>query len=216
MGGFLADHRVFWREFRQNFQTTGAIAPSGRTLAKALARFVDGDMARPQRILEVGPGTGAVTTSIVGRLGPEDRLDLVELNDRFVARLRERFEQEPRFQHASTRCRVLHQPVEQVSAAEPYDLLISGLPLNNFSVELVEKILAAFRRLVRPGGVISFFEYIAIRPARAVVSGRAERDRLRGIGRAMQQLLSEGEIRRDWILPNLPPAWVHHVRLPGN
>ena len=213
MSGFLADYRVFWREFRDNFHTTGAVLPSGRALARALTRFVADDGSPPKRILEVGPGTGAVTRVLVGRLGPQDRLDLVELNERFVGRLRERFDSEPRFRSVSPRCRVLHQPVEQVADGEPYDLLISGLPLNNFSVESVEQILATFRRLLRPGGVLSFFEYIAVRPARAVMSGQAERARLRGIGEALGRVLSAEEIRRDWIWPNIPPAWVHHVQI---
>ncbi len=135
------------------------------------------------------------------------------MNDRFVERLRERFQREPAFQAVGERCRVLHQPVEKVPADEPYDLLISGLPLNNFSVESVEQILDTFARLVRPGGTLSFFEYIAVRPARAMISGGAERTRLRGIGQALERLLAAGEIRRDWIWPNVPPAWVHHVAI---
>jgi hypothetical protein len=63
---------------------------------------------------------------------------------------------------------------------------------------------------------LSFFEYIAIRPARALVSGPADRARMRGIGQALDRLLIPHEIRRDWIWPNVPPAWVHHVRLPAN
>ncbi len=216
MGGFLTDQRVFWREFRQNFQTTGAVLPSGRALARALARFVAVPTAAPRRILEVGPGTGAVTRVLVERLGPQDRLDLVELNERFVERLGERFASEPAFAAVGERCRVLHQDVERLPADEPYDLVISGLPLNNFDVELVERLLATFGRLLKPGGTLSFFQYIAVRPARAVVSGPAERARLRGISQALARLLASGEIRRDWIWPNVPPAWVHHVRLPGH
>ncbi len=69
MSGFLTDHRVFWREFRRNFHTTGAVLPSGRALARALTRYVAAGAAGPRRILEVGPGTGAVTTVLVDRLG---------------------------------------------------------------------------------------------------------------------------------------------------
>ena len=87
----LSEYRLFFREFRTNYHTTGAILPSGRSLARALARFVAEQPAGPRRILEVGPGTGAVTSRIVAALGPEDQLDLVELNDRFVERLRDRF-----------------------------------------------------------------------------------------------------------------------------
>ncbi len=227
MAGSRSDYRVFWREFRQQYHTTGAIAPSGPALAAALTRFVTGNhhprhqgrpapsATTPRRILEVGPGTGAVTTALVRGLAPDDRFDLVELNDRFVAHLHERFDSEPAFQAVRSQSRVLHQPLETLPTDEPYDLIVSGLPLNNFSVEAVEEILTAYRRLLRPGGTLSFFEYIAIRRARAVISGPRERARLRGISHALENLFAEGRIARDWVWPNLPPAWVHHVRLPA-
>jgi phospholipid N-methyltransferase len=110
---------------------------------------------------------------------------------------------------------VLHQPVETLEDEAPYDVIVSGLPLNNFSAPAVENILQVFRRLLRAGGHLSFFEYIAIRSARATISRGAERERLRGIGQALDELLTPHEIRRDWVWPNVPPAWVHHVRLPA-
>jgi phosphatidylethanolamine/phosphatidyl-N-methylethanolamine N-methyltransferase len=210
----LKDYGVFWREFRSNFHSTGAVLPSGRLLARSLARFV-GQADCGQRILEVGPGTGAVTARIVRQLRSGDQFDLVELNDQFVANLRDRFTADPAFKAVSHQARVLHQPVEQLQSEQPYDLIVSGLPLNNFSVEQVESILAVLRRLLRAGGTLSFFEYIAIRPLRAMVSGPQERARLRGISRSLAALLEPHEIRRDWIWPNVPPAWVHHVRLPA-
>jgi len=215
MTRLLHDHRVFWREFRQQFHTTGAVMPSGRFLGRSLARYV-GQNPVGQRILEVGPGTGAVTTQIVRKLGPNDRLDLVELNQQFVDRLKERFASEDLFRAVAPQTRILHQSVESLSQDQPYDLIISGLPLNNFSVADVRSILAALVRLLAPGGMLSFFQYIAIRPARALVSGPAERARLRGISEALGELLGPNEIRRDWVWPNIPPAWVHHVRVAGD
>ena len=212
MSTWFHDHRVFWRQFREQFHTTGAVLPSGRFLGRALARYVGHGPGR-RRVLEVGPGTGAVTASIVKRLGPEDQLDLVELNDEFVRRLRERLASDGAFRRVAERTRVLHQKVEDLPPGEPYDLIISGLPLNNFTVSDVERILEVFAALLRPGGTLSFFEYIAIRPARALVSGPAERDRLRGIGEALAGILKPYEIQRDWIWPNFPPAWVHHCRI---
>ncbi len=108
----------------------------------------------------------------------------------------------------------MHQPVESLEEEAPYDVIVSGLPLNNFAAADVENILRIFRRLLRSGGTLSFFEYIAIRAARAVVSSGAERARLKGIGRALDGLLGPHDSRREWIWPNIPPAWVHHVRLP--
>ncbi|HVA51332.1 MAG TPA: methyltransferase domain-containing protein [Pirellulales bacterium] len=205
------DHRLFLREYLRHFHHTGAILPSSRSLGAALARHVsDGNGDR--RILEVGPGTGAVTRQIVSRLGHSDRLDLVELNSAFVERLKHRFEREPPFAAVAQRVQIIHCPVQELPREQPYDAIVSGLPLNNFSAGDVEHLLDTMMRLLAPGGTLSFFEYIGIRPARAIISGRAERARLRGVGSALRALLDGREFRRDWIWSNVPPAWVHHVR----
>lgn len=214
----LHDWRLFFQEYLRNFHHTGAVSPSSRYLASALARQIAGENGeglarRPRRVLEVGPGTGAVTGRIVANLGPEDRFDLVEWNARFVDCLRRRFETEPGWKAVADRVRVIHGPVQDLPREGAYQAIVSGLPLNNFAVADVEQILDAFRGLLAPGGTLSFFEYVAVRPARALVSGRIERQRLKGIGKALDAILSQHEFRRDCVWPNLPPAWVHHVRL---
>ena len=232
----LADYRVFWRQFRQAYHTTGAVLPSGRALAAALSRFVrDGEAATGEaasaagtngvtpphnapsarRILEVGPGTGAVTAQIVRDMRPRDRLVLVERNEQFVGHLREQLNSIAAFEQLRDRISLVHSSVEDLPENEPYDLIISGLPLNNFSVDLVERLLAKMRKLLAPGGTLSFFEYVAVRRAKSLVSSRADRERLRGIERTLGELLGKSEIRRDLVLANVPPAWVHHVRLRG-
>jgi phospholipid N-methyltransferase len=224
----LRDYRLFLGEFWRTYHTTGAVLPSSAGLARALTRYVGEpttfsaasngsaqELHPPRRILEVGPGTGSVTRFIIRELPPEDRLDLAELNDRFVARLRERFDKDEPFRQVATRAEILHQPVEEIADRGPYDLIISGLPLNNFSADSVERILGVLMELLKPGGTLSFFEYIAIRRFRAVVSGRDQRTRLRDIGCLMDDLLTRHEIRRDSVWLNVPPAWVHHVQRPA-
>jgi hypothetical protein len=44
------------------------------------------------------------------------------------------------------------------------------------------------------------------------VSGRVERERLTGISRLFRELLSTSEVRRDLVIANVTPAWVHHVQ----
>jgi phospholipid N-methyltransferase len=234
-----ADYRVFWRQFRDTYHSTGAVLPSGRALASALARFVreagemptgeaaaaDGALplnrssSVPQngrRILEVGPGTGAVTELIVRGMRPEDQLVLVERNKQFVDRLAQRIAESREFQYPPGRVTLLHVAVEEVTEDVPFDLIVSGLPFNNFSVDSVAQIFAKLRRLLAPGGTLSFFEYVAVRRAKSLVSRAADRARLRAITRIFRDQLSGNEIRRDLILANVPPAWVHHVRWPEN
>jgi phospholipid N-methyltransferase len=206
-----SDHCIFLSEFFKSFHTTGAVLPSGPWLAASLVRYL-GEPAGQRRILEVGPGTGAVTRRIVEILRPDDHLDLVELNDQFVAHLRQRFTTEPAFHAVADRATIHHCPIEDLASEGRYDAIVSGLPLNNFDAPLVERILGILMGLLKPGGTLSFFEYIAIRKARALISRGAERERLNGISRALERVLQHGEVRCDWVWPNVPPAWVHHVR----
>ena len=212
-----ADYRVFWQEFRRTFQTTGAVLPSGPALAAALARHIREPMngIPPRRILEVGPGTGAITARILRDMCTGDRLVMVERNEEFVTRLRERFASQPGFVHEGNgdgRIALVHAGVEELPEDAKYDVIVSGLPLNNFSVALVEQILAKLGRLLTPGGTLSFFEYIAIRRVKSFISSASERERLRGIGAAMDRLFASGDVMHDRVLANVPPAWVHHVR----
>jgi phospholipid N-methyltransferase len=211
MAGMLSDYRVFLRQFFRRYHTTGAILPSGRRLASALCRYVS-EGRGPRRILEVGPGTGAVTARLVKVLRPDDHLTLVELNDEFVRHLQGRFAAEPSFQAVSQRTELVHCRLEDLPGSGCYDRIISGLPLNNFAAADVEQILTVFGRLLKAGGVLSFFEYIAIRRVKQVVSGPAERQRLRKISRLLSDLFDRHQIRCDAVWPNVTPAWVHHVR----
>ena len=170
-----ARHGLFFKQFLTNYHTTGAILPSGPWLCAALARFVGDGPSGGRRILEVGPGTGSVTRRIARAMHGDDRLDLVELNTAFVECLRGQLQTDATLRPVAERTRVLHCPVQQLPRDETYDLIVSGLPLNNFSVSDVEEILGVLSALLKPGGTLTFFEYIAIRRVRSLVSGRAER-----------------------------------------
>jgi phosphatidylethanolamine/phosphatidyl-N-methylethanolamine N-methyltransferase len=206
-----ANYRLFLQEFRRTFHSTGAVLPSGPALCRALARFATGT-GQPRRLLEVGPGTGVVTEQIIACMGPSDTLDLVELNDRFVAALRERLQTEERWRQAADRITIHHMPVEQLVPEEPYHAIISGLPLNNFPAEVVSSILAKLEGLAAPGGTLSFFEYIGVRKMKALIAGGNERRRLAGVEQALHAARGKHQFDRDCVLANVLPAWVHHLR----
>jgi phosphatidylethanolamine/phosphatidyl-N-methylethanolamine N-methyltransferase len=172
----------------------------------------DGGPHSNRRILEVGPGTGAVTVQIIDDMRPQDRLVLVERNEQFVAHLRERLSEIHGAQSARDRISLVHAPIEDLPDDEPFDVIVSGLPLNNFAVHSVQQILSKLSRLLAPGGTLSFFEYVAVRRAKSLVCSTADRERLRGIARVLKEFL-RAEVKRDLVLANVPPAWVHHVRV---
>lgn len=68
---------------------TGAIAPSGNALARAMASFVPIESNLP--VLEIGPGTGAVTRALLERGISTNRLMTLEFNSEFCAHIRKNF-----------------------------------------------------------------------------------------------------------------------------
>lgn len=207
----LNDYQTFLTQFLRNYETTGSVIPSGRALGSALCRYV-GYGGAPQKILEAGPGTGAVTGCIIDRMRPDAELWMVELNPTFAAHLRGAFTDKPRFRDAASRCHLIEGSVQQLGHEGEFDLVISGLPLNNFSSQDVQNILQAYAKLLKPGGILSFFQYILIRPAKMFVSVGSERARLKRVGDAIEGVLGEREFAREWVWVNVPPAWVHHIR----
>jgi len=208
---WIGDHLHFLRETVGRFETTGAIAPSSRFTADALTRPLR-ERTDPVRVLEVGPGTGAVTDSIVPHIKPTDRLDLVEINERFADLLRKRFETVDIYQRIAERAEIHNCPLQEFNPGEPYDVIISGLPFNNFQPELVAELVDHSLSLLAPDGTFSFFEYMYVRPLRRMASRREERTRLSEIERVLQERFAGHRFRTDWVFVNLPPAWVQHLR----
>jgi phospholipid N-methyltransferase len=209
---FFREVAAFIGEFRRQFRTTGAILPSSRFLARALVWPLRQRRA-PGRILEVGPGTGPVTRAIVRAMQPDDRLDAVEVNGRFVKLLERTVAEDRAFAACRDRVEVIHAAVEDLVGDGVYDYIVSGLPFNNFAVRQVRAIFDAFDRLLKPGGVLTFFEYQFVRQLKTPFVGRTERRRLARVGRMMGRYIRDCQVHRERIFLNLPPATVRHLRL---
>lgn len=200
----------FYRQFRQQYHTTGSILPSSRALARALTRPMRQTLT-PRRILEVGPGTGAVTAEIVRQLRPHDQFDIVEINGDFVAYVSERFETEPEFRRRRNQSRIMHAPLQEVAGEQVYDFMISGLPLNNFSLELVEDIYRSYTRLLKPKGILSCFEYVWVRALKMPFAGETERERLRELTHCLEEKFRRWQVGEEIVMLNVPPAVARHL-----
>ena len=68
----------FIRSWIEKPLSTGAVMPSGKALARTMARYVDPQSKGP--VIELGPGTGPVTEALVAHGIDPARLVLVEFN----------------------------------------------------------------------------------------------------------------------------------------
>jgi phospholipid N-methyltransferase len=106
----------------------------------------------------------------------------------------------------------VHQcPIQDFRSEAPYQFIVSGLSFNNFPAEMVREIFDTCFKLLAPGGVLSYFEYMYMRPLRKAVSNRAGRQRLGALESVLHEYLVRHRFRRDWVFVNFPPAWVQHL-----
>jgi phosphatidylethanolamine/phosphatidyl-N-methylethanolamine N-methyltransferase len=119
----LADEARFIKRWFDNPKITGAVSPSGRFLARAMASFVDPAASGP--IIELGPGTGPVTEALVARGIAQDRLILVEFDPSFCALLKRRFPKARIVQGDAYRLAETLRPILDEAAA----CVVSSLPL---------------------------------------------------------------------------------------
>jgi len=117
------DEVRFIRSWIEKPIATGAVMPSGRMLARTMARYVDPDTEGP--VIELGPGTGAVTEALIEHGVDPARLVLIEFNATFCRLLRTKFPQATVLQgDAYNLRRALGKVLDEPAAA-----VVSGLPL---------------------------------------------------------------------------------------
>ena len=119
----LDDEVRFIRSWIERPLSIGAVTPSSKMLARAMARYVDPHSDGP--VVELGPGTGPVTAALVEAGVDPSRLVLVEFNPAFCRILRTRYPSATLVQgDAYSMRRLLETLLLQPAAA-----VVSGLPL---------------------------------------------------------------------------------------
>jgi phosphatidylethanolamine/phosphatidyl-N-methylethanolamine N-methyltransferase len=195
----------------------GAIVPSSRALAIAVAEPLRRSI-RPIRVLEVGAGTGPVTRYLGTLLGDKDQFDICELQPEFADLLERDVLSKPPFVKmvSEGRVRLLRTPAQKIEGHNVYDFIISGLPLTAFELDDVKKIFTVYKRLLKPNGVLSYFEYTWLRQTSRVLALGRSRTRLRAVNAYLNRNIREHEFARRAVLNNFPPAHARHMRFESN
>ena len=182
----LGDSTLFLREWLANPQRTGSVAPSSPMLTSAMARWLPRDS--DSYVLELGPGTGAVTDALLKRGLREDRLVAIEHNPALATHLRKRFPLAHIITGDAWRMDELLR--EHAPAIGSVGAVISSLPLLNFPKEQADTLAQKIRAVLEPRGRWVQYSY------------HLTQSRCRG-GDEFRLLAS----KIVWF--NLPPARVH-------
>jgi phosphatidylethanolamine/phosphatidyl-N-methylethanolamine N-methyltransferase len=149
-GAGSLSYGAFLRGLIANPKGVSAPTPSSPTLADAIAEELD--LSRPGLVIELGPGTGAVTAALQKRVGGE-RLLAIERETNFLTPLRSRFpDVDIRFGDALNFERFL--PADAAVAA-----VVSGLPLLHLPQATRRSLLARALNCQPKGGLFIQLSY---------------------------------------------------------
>ena len=188
--GSLGDSLSFLKLWLRRPVSVGAMLPSGKSLALAMAGQID--PAVPGTVIELGGGTGSITAALLDRgTAPQD-LVVVEREPALVELLRARF----------AGVRVIHGDARHVASlieragAGPVKAVVSGLPMLSLPESVCREIIAQAFLLLPPQGIMVQFTYSPLSP----------------ISRGTARSLGIVGKRADWVLDNVPPASVWTFR----
>ncbi len=177
----------FLRSWFQSPLITGAVAPSGKALARTMAGFVDLKSNGP--IVELGPGTGPVTEALLKHGIAEERLILLEYSSDFCDLLKQRFPkatiiQGDAYALKSTLAAILKEPAAAV---------VSSLPLLTMPQEQRLALLSEAFDMMQDSAPFIQFTYSTMSPI--PLDGAAHKTKF-----------SAKSSSRIWL--NIPPARV--------
>jgi phosphatidylethanolamine/phosphatidyl-N-methylethanolamine N-methyltransferase len=182
----LDDEVRFLRSWIEKPLHMGAVMPSGRVLARTMAQYVDNKSSGP--VVELGPGTGAITSALIEHGVDQKRLVLVEYNPGFCALLRDRYPQATVVQGDAY---ALRDTLWKV-LGKPASAVVSGLPLVTKPMLTRLKLIREAFVALAPGAPFVQFTYSVAPPIPKSLPG-----------------VSTEASERIWM--NLPPArvWVY-------
>jgi phospholipid N-methyltransferase len=189
---------------QSHFRIIGACAPSSSGLARAMARYVS--TSKRQTILEVGAGTGAITKQLVKTVGPDHRIDVVEIYPMFANLLKKRFER-------SSQITVHATDILKFEPQYKYDVIISSLPFNSMIPEVVGPIINRLVKLANPDAILSFYEYKILQTIAKSLLRKRQLDIFMRSRELIENMLTNYKFDESSVKLNLPPARVHYLKL---
>ena len=182
-------------QFLKKPLTTGAVCPSSQSLAKMMVAGIQLETAG--KVAELGPGTGAITGTILRSLPDSSRFFAVELNPDVITAFHEKFPAVTIYNDSAS-----HLPeLIRRENMDCLDAVISGLPWAIFPDELQEEILTAIVKSLKPGGFFTTFAYVQ---GVLLPSGQHFKKRL-------NKLFPQVE-KSPVVWKNFPPAFVYRCK----
>ncbi|MBY5559726.1 phospholipid N-methyltransferase PmtA [Rhizobium leguminosarum] len=186
LGKRFDDEIRFFRGMMQGPKTVGSIVPTSSITAKRMASVVDIHSGLP--VLELGPGTGAITKAILGRGVRPENLVALEYSTDFHKHLQRTY---PGVHFINGDAFDLQTTLGSFSGLT-FDSVVSGIPLLNFPMAKRISLLESLLDRLPAGRPMVQISYGAISP----IAANPDRYHIQHF---------------DFVMRNIPPAqlWIY-------
>ncbi|MBY5355573.1 methyltransferase domain-containing protein [Rhizobium leguminosarum] len=186
LGKRFDDEIRFFRGMMQGPKTVGSIVPTSSITAKRMASVVDIHSGLP--VLELGPGTGAITKAILGRGVRPENLVAIEYSTDFHKHLKRTY---PGVHFINGDAFDLQKTLGDFTD-QMFDSVVSGIPLLNFPMAMRISLLESLLDRLPAGRPVVQISYGAISP----IAANPDRYHIQHF---------------DFVMRNIPPAqlWIY-------
>jgi phospholipid N-methyltransferase len=182
----------FFQRYLAHPDEVGAIAPTSRAVAELVCDAAH--VGDAKSVVELGPGDGAITGTVVKQLGPDAHFFAIEISPEFCEAMAIRF---PEVKVYNDSAEHIGKYLAENDLAH-CDAVVSGLPWASFPHELQVSLLDALYEAMAPGARFTTYTYL--------FSPYLKK------GRRFRAMLEErfGEITATPLVwGNIPPAFVY-------
>jgi len=183
---------VYLKDFILQPKLTGSIVPSSPYLAETYAALAD--LPRRKCVVEIGPGNGCLTKTILSALSEEATYFAIEINPDFVRRFKKNLPEATIYEDS-----LINLPdYLRQNSVRTCDCIISGIPWSNFGAIEQEDYMQVMYDSLEKGGCFLTMAYFHSPATRR--------------GGSYKQLITkmfDSVIVSPLVLKNVPPAYVY-------
>ncbi|ETZ07025.1 16S ribosomal RNA methyltransferase KsgA/Dim1 family protein [Holospora obtusa F1] len=169
-----------------NPKQLGALFPSSRALARAMAKCALEGLNSQEKILELGAGTGRFTQALIEAGIPEHRLICIEIDPNLGMYLKKKF---PKAKIVLGNACALEEALKAEQLSMNIGVVVSGLPMLNFPDLVQKEILRGCFKVLKSKGQFLQFTYSPFTSIRS-------------------QCFPLEKTRKCWVFNNFPPATI--------
>lgn len=147
----MQNHWMFIKEFLRSPKNIGAVCASSKYLTKTVCDMLP-DTSHGT-VVEIGPGTGAITCGLIKHITKPEQLILIERSQHFAHMLQKSYPNISVFNGDALELQTF------IPTERPVAVIVSSMPLLTIDPTYRKKILSQFYKTLVPSGKLVFISY---------------------------------------------------------